>query len=78
MLPIDIAIQMGEAVEDKEITTSEVQSMMMTVFNTALGGIVIAFGMSMFIKATGGKPAFVKEIQQVQAVESLAGAVEEL
>jgi len=78
MLSVGFGLQMREALEDEEITTSEVRGMMTTVFNTALSGVVLAFGMAMFIKATGTKPAFVEEIQQVQAVESLVETAEEL
>lgn len=48
MLPITIGLEMEEALQDQEVTTTEVAGMMETVFGSVFYGIVMAFGMLMF------------------------------
>lgn len=56
-LPIQISIQMQEAMEDQVITHAEATRVITTVFGSAVGAILIAFGMVMFSKVLGGNPS---------------------
>lgn len=56
MLPIQLGVQMHEALQDQVITTSESTQMMTTVFSSVVGAMVITFGMMMFNKALGSNP----------------------
>lgn len=55
MLPIEVGLEVEEALQDQEITTAEVEGVMGTIFGSAVYGIVIAFGMVMFYRVIGGK-----------------------
>jgi len=54
MLPDKTTLQLFEAMQDQQITTAETAGMMTTVFNSAISGMVMVFGMLMFNKAIGG------------------------
>ncbi len=59
MLPDNITLELFEAMEDQRITTAETTGMMTTVFSSAIGGMVMVFGMMMFnkvIKPNPGNP----------------------
>jgi len=59
MLPDDVTLELFKAMEDQRITTAETRGMMATVFNSAISGMVMVFGMLMFnrvIKHNPGNP----------------------
>jgi len=49
-------VEYVEAASDKVITHNELTSLMTTMFNTAIGGMVLALGMVMFNKVIGDNP----------------------
>lgn len=56
MLPDNITHQLFEAMQDQQITTAETAGMMATVFNSAISGMVMAFGMVMFNRVLTHNP----------------------
>lgn len=54
MLPIEVAVEVEEALQDQEITTTEVLNIMETIFGSVLSAIVMAFGMVMFYRVIKG------------------------
>lgn len=53
-LPISVAIELAEAVEDEELTQQEAESMLASVFGSLIGAVVIAYGMLMFNRVMKG------------------------
>lgn len=60
-----IALDIIEAAEDQVITTSEVESMMTSVFNSGIAGIVVVSMMAMFIKAVNPPKKEAKEMMEI-------------
>ncbi len=54
MLPDNVTVELFEAMQDQQITTAETTGMMTTVFNSAISGMILAFGMMMFNKVVKG------------------------
>ena len=54
-----------EMVQDGQIETAEVSSLMTDVFSAALSGMVIMFGAKMFIKATNPPKKQAEEILEI-------------
>ncbi len=56
MLPDNVTHQLFEAMQDSVITTAETAGMMTTVFNSAISGMVMVFGMVMFNRVISHNP----------------------
>lgn len=72
-LPIGAVVDIAEALEDTEITQQEVEGLLVGVFNSFIAGIVLAFGMSMMVKAVGKSSPAVGLVEDVEEVGGVAG-----
>lgn len=56
MLPIEVGVQVHEALQDRVVTATESAQVMTGVFDSVVGAMVIMFGMVMLSRAIGGSP----------------------
>lgn len=56
MLPIQVGLQMHEAIQDQVITRAEQTAMLTTVFNSMMGVVVMTSAMVIFYRAIKGNP----------------------
>ena len=56
MIPVGALLQLQGATEDNVVTQAETTQMIMSVVNSAMGGIVVAFAMLALTRAVGGNP----------------------
>jgi len=72
-LPVSAIADIGEALEDTEITQQEAEGLLVGVFDSLIAGIVLAFGMSMMVKAVGKGSHAVELVEDVEEVGGVAG-----
>lgn len=72
-MTIPVIAGVVDSISDGTLVQGETEALMTSVFNTAIAGIVLTFGMGMLIKVAGQESPGVKVAEMAEDIAGLRG-----